>query len=181
MDVPVHPLGRFDHWPLVLSALANGLRVLIGNQFLVQQAGKFVFEFRRINAGQVILHLFPHEHRVGADINNAALLEQPCDEFLDFRIDQRLPAANRNHRRIAFVCRSEAILQAHHVLEAGGIFTNASAPGASQVARVERFQLQDQRELRCALDFVPDNVSGNFDRQRERKSHRANPLEWELF
>ena len=43
---------------------------------------------------QVILQFPAHEHAVGADIHNPALREQPCNQFLNLRIDQRFTAAD---------------------------------------------------------------------------------------
>jgi hypothetical protein len=41
---------------------------------------------------------------------------------------------------------------------------------------VKRFQLKDRGELLLALEFFADDVSGDFSRQRERKSHELG--EW---
>ena len=138
------------------------------------------FERRRVNARQVILHFLAHEHAVGADIDDAALREKSGDEFFDLRIDQRFPAANGDHWRAAFLRRGQAILEAHHVFEAGGIFADASAAGAGQIAGVQRFELQDQREPGRAQHFMLNNVTGDLRRQSERKAHRIRFLEFNL-
>ncbi len=128
---------------------------------------------RRNIAGEIILQLAPHEQAVGADIDNAPLGQQAGDQFLDFGINQWFTAANGNHRRVAFSRGAQAIFQAHHVLEAGGIFANPAAAGASEIAGVQRFKLQDQGEFGCAPEFVFDNVAHYLRRQCEWKSHTS--------
>ena len=128
--------------------------------------------------GQVILQLLPHEHAVRADIDDAALREQPGHQFLDLGIDQRFAAANRNHRRAALLRGRQAILEGHHVLEAGGILANAATAGAGQIAGVERFELQHQGKPGRAQDLVLDDVTGDLDRQRERESHKTESQDW---
>ena len=67
--------------------------------------------------------------------------------------------------------RREALFQRHHVLEGRGIFADAAAAGAGEVAGVQRFELQDHREFRRLAQFVFDDVAGDFFRQREGETH----------
>ena len=118
-------------------------------------------------------HLLAHEHRVRADVDDPLLLEQAADQRLDVRINQRLAAADRDHRRVAFLRRAEAILQAHHVLERGRIFANPAAAGAGQVAGMQRLELEDGGELLRPPQLVADDVRRDLGRQRERESHKG--------
>jgi hypothetical protein len=59
---------------------ADGFGVLFGNQFLVEQLFQLRLDGGRINRREVILHFFPHEHAVRADVNDAALFEQAVDQ-----------------------------------------------------------------------------------------------------
>jgi hypothetical protein len=65
----------------------------------------------------------------------------------------------------------EALLQRHHVLERRGIFADAPAAGAGQVAGVQRFELQDHRKFGRLAELVLDDVAGDFLRQREWETH----------
>jgi hypothetical protein len=65
----------------------------------------------------------------------------------------------------------EALFQRHHVLEIRGIFADAAATGAGQIAGVQRFQLKDHRETGRFLDLMLDDVSGDFRRQSQGESH----------
>ena len=171
VNIPVQPFaGRMGGRPSLL-AFANGFGVFVGDQFFGEQPGESRFQRGSVNAGEVIPQLTPHEQAVGADIDDAALAQQAGDEFLDLRVDQGFAAANRDHRRSAVLSRGEAILQGHHVLEAGGVFTDAAAAGAGQVAGMQRFEREDQRESGRSPDFVLDNVPGDLNRQREREPH----------
>ncbi len=171
MHVPIHPLGGFDGRTLIRFTLSDGLSILGSDQVLSEQGGEFRFQFRAVNGGQVIPHFFPHEHAVRADINDAALLEQTRHQLLNLGIDQRLAAADRHHRRLAFLGCIKAILQAHHVLQAGGVFPNAPAARAGQVTGVQRFELEHHGEPGGAPHFVFDDMPGDFRRQRQWKSH----------
>ncbi len=171
VDVPVHPLGRLDGGAAVGFSFADGLGVLVGDQLFREQFCQRRLQFRAISARQVVLHLFAHEHAVGADINDAALRQEAGDQFLELGVNQRFAAADRHHRRVAFLRGLQAILQAHHVLEVGGILADAPTAGAGQIAGVERFKLQHQRKLRRAEQFVFNYVPGDLRRQREGESH----------
>ena len=65
----------------------------------------------------------------------------------------------------------KAFFQRHHVLEARGIFADAAAAGAGEVAGVQRFELQDHRKLGRLAELVLDDVTGDFFRQRKGESH----------
>jgi len=139
MDVPIHPLRWADDGAIVLLAFADGLQVLFCDELLVQQLLESGLQGRGIGGCEVILELLPHEHTVGADINDAPLFKETGDEFLDLRVDQRFASANGHHGSIAFLRGLEAILQRHHVLEAGRVFPDTTATRASEVAGVQRF------------------------------------------
>jgi hypothetical protein len=108
------------------------------------------------------------------------LIEETSNKLLDFWIDQRFPTADGDHGSIAFLSRTQAILQRHHVLEAGRVLADAPAPGAGQVAGMERLKLKDEGKTGRFAQLMPDYVTGNFNRQCERKSH-SNILNQWLF
>ena len=173
--------GFFEVWDSRSSPLRFGLRIVSASlseiNFCVEQLFQLRLDCRRINRGEIILHFLPHEHAVRADVNDAVLFEQTGNQFLDLRINQRFAAANADHRRVTFHRHCEAFFQRHHVLEIGGIFTDASAAGAGEIARVQRFELQDHGKLRRLAQFVFDDVTGDFLRQGKWKSHRIIGLE----
>ena len=74
------------------------------------------------------------------------------------RIDQRLAATDRDHWSVAFLGRAEAILQAHHILERGGIFTNPATTGASEIASMQRLELKDGGEFLSPTQLLRDHV-----------------------
>jgi len=152
VNVPIHPFGRTngDFCPCFVVGLADRLRVLIGDEFFFEQLRDLRRLPRRVNARQVILHFFPHEHAVRADIDNAPLFEEARYQLFDLWINQWFAAANGNHRCVALGGGSQTVFQTHHVLEAGGVFADAPATGAGQIARVQRFKLQHQRKFRGA-------------------------------
>ena len=174
VDVPIHPFCRADDgfFSGGFVRFANRFGVLAGNQSFVEQLFQFRLNFGRIDRREVILHLFPHEHPVRADINDPALGEDAVDQFFDLRIDQWFAAANTDHRSVALRRCLEAFFQRHDVLERRGVFANTTATGARQITGVQRFELQNHRELRGFAQFMFDDVAGDFRRQREGESHR---------
>ena len=77
----------------------------------------------------------------------------------------------RSGERIAFDGGLKALFQRHHVLEARGVFADAPTARAGEIAGVQRFELQDHRKFRRLAQFVFDDVTGDFFRQRKGKSH----------
>jgi len=175
VDVPIHPAAWGDDGlGEVLGALADILSVLGGNQFLGEEDLNLLVHgggTTEALGGQVLAHLFAHEHGVGADVNDAALVEDAGYEGLDLGIDEGLAAADRNHGSVAFLGGAEAILEGHEVLDGCGVLTDAAAAGASQVAGVKRFKLENGGEFLRAADFVLDDVRCNFGRERQWESH----------
>ncbi len=152
-------------WPGLSVRLRISSASLRGDQLLCEQApGACSRLSARLSAcansaarySRIFLRM---NMRVGADINDPLLLEQPLDERLDLRINERLAAADRNHRRVALLRRTEAVFERHHVLERGGILADAAAAGAGEVAGVQRFELENGRELLRPAQFLPDDVS----------------------
>ena len=118
-------------------------------------------------------HLFAHEHRVGADVNDAVLLVQALDQGFDLRINQRFAAADRDHRRVAFLRRGQAILQRQDVFQRSGIFTNPTATGARKITGMQRLELQHGGKFLRPTKLVADDIGGDLARKRERKSHKC--------
>lgn len=97
------------------------------------------------------------------------------NQCFDLWVNQRLSAANAHHWRIALRGRSEAIPKGQHIFQTGGVLTNATAPGTSQIAGMKRLQLKNRGELLHAADFIPHDVRGNFSSKRERETHVLEP------
>ena len=174
VNVPIHPFVRRDG---DLGAglgvgLADDFGVLLGNEFLGDELHELDLHRRPIIRRHEVAHFLAHENAVGADVNDTPLLAQPGNQLLNLRIDQRFAAANGDHRRLALNGGGETILQAHHVLEVRGIFADASAAGASEVAGVQRLKLQHHRKLRRFAQLVLDDVRGDLGREREGEPHR---------
>src|SRR5204863_9216572 len=97
--------------------------------------------------GHPFAHLLAHEHGVGANVNDSLLREQSFHQCLDVRIDERFAAADGNHGSVALLCRSEAILQTHHIFERCGILSNPPTTCACEVACVQRLELKHRGEF----------------------------------
>jgi len=120
---------------------------------------------------QVFAHLFAHEHRIRADVNDPALIEHALHQRFDLRINQRLAAADRHHRRVAFPGCLQAILQRHQVLDGSRVLADPPAARTSQVAGMQRFELEYRRELLGPANLMLDYVPCDFRRKCQWKSH----------
>ena len=101
---------------------------------------------------------------------------RPSHERLDLRINQRLAATDRDHRRVAFFRRRQAILQGQKIFQRSRIFPNPAAPGAGEITGMQRFKLQDCGKFFRPANLVADDVGGNLRREGERKSHKCGIL-----
>ena len=181
MHVPVHPVTWPDCWLCrVFRPFADFRGVFLGNQTALKERIDFLLEFFAAAVlsvaqffRQPFAHFFPHEHGVGADINDPSLREQSFYQRFDMRIDQRFAAADGNHRRVALLRCRQAILQAHDVLEGRRIFANPSTTRAREIARMQRLELKHRGKFLGAPQLVPDYVRSNFRCKRKRKSHKS--------
>lgn len=167
VDVPIHPLARLDDDLGLRGGVggADGVGFLLGDELFGDELLELRLQLWRENGGQIFPHLLPHEHGVRADVDNALLLAQADDQFLDLRVNQWFAAADGYHRRVAILCGREALLERHHVLQRCGILADAAAAGAGEVAGVQRLKLQDHGELWGLAELMLDDVTGDFDRQ----------------
>ena len=181
MHVPVHPVTWPDSWLCrVFRAFADFRGIFFGNQPALKEHSDFRLEFFAAAVlsvaqffRQPFAHFFPHEYGVGADVNDPSLREQSFDQCFDMRIDQRLAAADGNHRRVALLSCRQAVLQAHYVLERRRVFANPSATGAREIARMQRLELKHRGKFLGATQLVADYVRSDFRRERKRKSHKS--------
>src|SRR5205823_2622524 len=67
----------------------------------------------------------------------------------------------------------ETLLDAEPFLDRLAVLANPAATGAGQVAGVQRFEHQHQREALLAVDLLLDDVAGHGGRQAQRKSHEC--------
>ena len=79
------------------SALLHLFSLARSHQTFVQQRAEKRFDFGGtffVFDRQIVPHFPPHEHGVGADVDDPALLAQALYQSFDLRIDQGLAAAD---------------------------------------------------------------------------------------
>ena len=128
---------------------------LINSRLLGRKPGELLFQ----------------QQAVGAEINVLPPANEAFDERLDFRIDQRLAAADAYDRRAALAGRGQALRERKPLVHRVGVFANPPAAGAGEVAGVQRFEHQNQRKVFFARQPLPQQVAGHRAGQREGKSH----------
>ena len=101
------------------------------------------------------VELFLQQQRVGAEVDVLLPRDQPFDDFVDLRVQQRLAAGDANHRRAALVDRLEALLRRELLLEDVGGILDLAAAGAGEVAAEQRLEHQHQRIPLAPRELLP--------------------------
>ena len=111
------------------------------------------------------------EHAVGAEVDVLAALEDAGHQGADLGVDHRLAAADAHDGGAGLVHGIQALLDGEAVLEVGGVFADAPAAGAGEVAGVQRLEHQHEREARRAGQLVLGHVADHVGRQAQGESH----------
>ena len=83
-----------------------------------------------------LVQTFADEHSVGTQIDVLVAFEDAADQLSYLRIHHGLAAADGNHRRAALIHRRQALLERNPFRDAGFVFADPAATGASKIAGV---------------------------------------------
>src|SRR6185503_1478041 len=108
--------------------------------------------------------------RVRAELDVLVQLEEARDDLLDPLVDERLPAADRDHRRRALLACVDALLDRETRL-VRLVLPDLPATDARDVAGQRRLEHQDER-IALAFPLLLGDVAGDLDGRAERKLHR---------
>ena len=93
-----------------------------------------VYGKRQVLARLEQVQLFLQQQGIGAQVDVLLPRHQPLDDLGDLRMQQRLAARNRHHRRAALVHRLEALFRRELLLQNVRRILNLPASRARQVA-----------------------------------------------
>src|SRR4029077_3899195 len=85
-------------------------------------------------------------------------LDQLGDDLVDLRVHERLPAGDGHHRRAALLDRPDRLVHRHPLLQERVRLLDLPAPGALEVAREQRLQLDQEGELVMARQLLAHQV-----------------------
>ena len=105
---------------------------------------------REVRARLEIGELALQEDRIGTQIHEALALDQLRGDHVYLRVNQRLAAGDRDHRRTALLNRTDRLLDRHALAQHMLGLLDLAAAGARQVALEQRLELHDQRKLLAA-------------------------------
>ena len=125
--------------------------------------------FRRLK--QPRFEFFLQQQRVGAQVYVLAARDQPLDNFLDLRVQQRLAARDRHHWCAAFLDGVETLPRGELALQNMGGILDLSAAGAGQIAAKERLKHQNQRVAPAATQFLAEHIARYGPHLAERHAH----------
>ena len=104
------------------------------------------------------MQLLLEQERVRAEVDVALARDQRGDDLIDLLVHQRLAAGDGDHRRLAFLDGVDALLHRETPLEDGILVLDLPAAGTRQIALIQRFELEHQRELLVAAQALPRHV-----------------------
>ncbi len=113
--------------------------------------------------GEVAARLEPlqaalEEHGVGAEVDVDLAADELGDHLVDVRVQQRLPACDRDHRGPALLHRPDHVLHRQALAQHLGRMLDLPAARTGQVAREQRLDLDDERVVMRPLQFVLQQV-----------------------
>ena len=115
--------------------------------------------------------LFFEQQRVSTEVDVLLARDEPLDNFLDLRMEQRLAAWNRNHRRAAFFRRIKALLRSEMTLENVRGILNLATARAGEIAAKERLQHEHQRVALAPAQLLCQHIASDGPHLTERNSH----------
>src|SRR5439155_19840879 len=92
----------------------------------------------------------------------------------DLGMQQRLPARDRHHRGARLLDRSDRVLDADPLTQDLGRVLDLSAPGALEVAREQRLELDDERESLAPRELLAREVPTHAHLLTDGNRHLTN-------
>src|ERR1035437_1811257 len=131
---------------------------------------------REVLARRKQVQLLLQQQRIRAHVNVLFPRHQSRHDLRHLRMQQRLAARNRNHRRAALLSRLEAFLRRELRLQNVRGILDLAASGARQVAAEQRLQHQHQGILLAPFQLLLQHVSCDGPCLRDRHCHSESPF-----
>ena len=129
-----------------------------------------------IGAGRKQVEFLLHEQRIGAQIDELPALDDTGDDLVDFLVQQRLAAGDRDDRRAALVDRVQAFPEAELLPENFIGIVDLAAAGAGQVTAEQGLKHQYQRIAFDAPEVLLGDIRADPDLLNERNRHAYSTL-----
>jgi hypothetical protein len=113
--------------------------------------------------------------RIRAQLDGLLHLEEAGDHVLDALVDERLAAADRDHRGRALHRRVDALVDRQSCL-VRLVLADLPAADAGDVAGERRLEHEDKR-IELALLLLRGDVTTDLDRRAKGKLHQCSPPE----
>src|SRR5262249_44766476 len=104
-----------------------------------------------------------------------AASDEPGDDLVDLRMQQRFAPGNRDDRRSAFVDGPEALLGSEMLLEDVHRVLNLPATRTGEVAAEEGFEHQNDGKPAYPAELLPQHVGRHRPHLRKRNTHSEPP------
>jgi hypothetical protein len=98
---------------------------------------------------------------IGAEVDEAFLLDQAGDDLVDLRMEERFATGNRDDGSAAFVGGGPTVLRREISAEYFGGELNFAAAGAGEVAAKQGLEHEDERVALDPAQALPQDVGGD--------------------
>ena len=115
------------------------------------------------------------EDRIRAEVDEPLAPDETLDHLLDLGVEQRLAPGDRDHRRAALLDRGERRLWGHALTEDLRRVLDLAATGTGEIAREERFELDDQRVLLAFRQPLTREIRRHEEVLSDRYGHQDSP------
>src|SRR5215469_2601403 len=126
---------------------------------------------REVRRRSELVQLLRQQQRVRAQEHELLPLHQLADQDVDLRVHERLAARDRHHGSPALLHGGERLLNRHPLLQHAGRLLDLAAARAFEVAGEQGLQLDDQRELLVAAQFLAHQVAPHPKALAQRHAH----------
>jgi hypothetical protein len=117
---------------------------------------------------------FPFEEKgVGAEVDITLLGDEAFNDAVDFRVDEGLPARDRDHGGSTFLGGGPALFRREPFVENVVGILDFAATGAGEVATEKGFEHEDQRIVAVAFQLLTDDITRNGPRLGNRDGHKT--------
>ena len=111
---------------------------------------------------------------VGTEVDVFFPGQHPIDQRVNVGIEERFATGDSNDGRRTFIYRVETILKRHFLRERSGVFADASAAGAGEIAEMGGFQHENEGKSINPVELVPHDVVCQVQVQLQRETHGYN-------
>ena len=125
-----------------------------------------------------LIERFAQKEPVGAEVDPAALIDEPPDDLGYLRMEEGFPPGDGDHRGAGDLGGVQGLIHRHPEVHHIPVLPDPAAADAAEVASLKRLEHEDDGEELSPLGPLPawEEISREFKLHRERPSHLTPPF-----